>query len=129
MSVRTDPDHGGGQPRLRFNFVLQRQGWFIAYTYFIAVMPFVLMIGLFGAYVFRRKNYTPERKVPTVYEVAFGVAAALVAILPLRAVLVPSSLPTLTRLDIVFGLGTALLVALSLAWVFIWTGHQADDVP
>lgn len=129
MGVSTEKYLEPGQKELRFNFVLRRQGWFIAYTYFIAVMPFVLMIGLFGAYAFRRKNYTPERKVPAVYEIAFGVAAALVAILPLRAVLIPSSLPSLTRLDVVFGIGTALLVALSLAWVFIWTGQETSDVP
>lgn len=103
-----------------FQFTLQRSGWFVAYTYIIAVMPFILMIGLFIAYALKKNDYEPERKVPAVYEIAFGVAATLVAILPLRAVLIPSSLPSLTTLDTVFSTGIALLVALSLAWVFIW---------
>jgi amino acid transporter len=89
-------------------------------------MPFLLMIGLLIAYARKREDWRPERKVPAVYEIAFGVAATLVAILLLRAVLVPSSLPTLTRLDIVFGTGVAFLVAVSLAWIFIW---EARDSP
>lgn len=102
-------------------FTVYRSSWVIIYTYWVAAMPFVLMIGLFSVYVLTRKKYTSERRLPAVYEVAFGVAATLVAILPLRAVLVPSSLPNLTRLDIVFSTGVTLLVALSLAWVFVWT--------
>ena len=115
---RTPVGLNQSQPDLQFT--LQRSGWFIAYTYLIASMPFLLMIGLFIAYGRRSKEWVPERKVPAVYEIAFGVAATLVAILPLRAVLIPSTLPTLTRLDIFFGMGITLLVALSLAWVFIW---------
>lgn len=106
------------QPELQFT--LQRSGLFVAYTYLIASMPFLLMIGLFIAYTRTSNDWVPDRKVPAVYEIAFGVAATLVAILPLRAVLIPNSLPNLTRLDIFFGMGVTLLVALSLAWVFIW---------
>ncbi len=113
----------------RFQFTIQRPASFVVYTYWVATMPFVLMLGLFGAYAWRKRNYVPERKIPAVYEIAFGVAAALVAILPLRAVLVPSSLPTLTRLDIVFSTGVTLLVALSLAWVFIWASVQRQPTP
>ena len=115
-TMLTGPNQG--QPD--FQFTLQRSSWFIAYTYLIASMPFILMIGLLIAYARKRKDWEPERKIPAVYEIAFGVAATLVAILPLRAVLIPSTLPTLTRLDIVFGAGVALLVALSLSWIFIW---------
>jgi hypothetical protein len=108
----------------QFKFTIQRPASFVVYTYWVAIMPFVLMLGLFSAYAWRKKNYVPEQKIPAVYEIAFGVAAALVAILPLRVVLVPSSLPSLTRLDIVFGTGATLLVALSLAWVFIWRSAE-----
>jgi hypothetical protein len=112
-----------------FQFTLQRSSWFIAYTYLIASMPFLLMIGLLTAYLHKRKDWLPERKIPTVYEIIFGVAATLVAILPLRAVLIPTSLPTLTRLDIFFGTGIALLVALSLASIFIWKDHASPPRP
>jgi hypothetical protein len=116
---------GLNQLQPNFQFTLQRSSWFIAYTYLIASMPFLLMMGLLIAYARKRGDWLPERKVPAVYEIAFGVAATLVAILPLRAVLVPSSLPTLTRLDIAFGTGVTFLVAVSLAWIFFWEAHDS----
>lgn len=128
MSVSGDPANPG-----QFQSLLRRSGWFVWYTYVIATMPFVLIIGLFSAYAWRGKSrktgkvtqYVPARAAPAVHEIAFGVAATLVAILPLRAVLIPSSLPSLTRLDIVFSTGAALLVALSVSWVFVWKEETA----
>jgi hypothetical protein len=128
-----DPNIQNG---VRFRFVVERSTWFVIYTYLIAAMPFILIFGLFLAYTRQaaeRKGgllrYSPERTVPAVYEIAFGVAATLVAILPLRAVLVPSSLPSLTRLDLVFGIGIALLVALSLTWVYVWSRPTPTESP
>jgi hypothetical protein len=95
-------------------FTITRPGWIILYTYWLAAMPFLLLITL-GGY-----QYIRQRNVPKAYEVAFGVAATMVAILPLRAVLVPSSLPSLTRLDLMFSTEVALLVALSIVWVITW---------
>jgi hypothetical protein len=130
---------------VKVKFVIERSGWFVFYTYLIAVMPFILIYGLFAAYLRQTKKakktekakekdgerlgYRPERKVPAVYEIAFGVAATLVAILPLRAVLVPSALPSLTRLDLVFGIGIASLVALSLTWVLVWSRPTPAESP
>jgi hypothetical protein len=117
--------------RSQFQFVVDRPTLFVVYTYWIAAMPFILILAVFlagvlSAWAKKAKKgdaateYRPERTVPAVYEIVFGVAAALVAILPLRAVLIPSSLPSLTRLDIFFGTGSALLVALSVTWIFVW---------
>jgi hypothetical protein len=53
--------------------------------------------------------------------VAFGIAATLLAILSLRTVLVPTSLPALTRLDLIFGIGVTLLVVGSIIWMGIWS--------
>jgi hypothetical protein len=53
----------------------------------------------------------------------------LVATLRLRAVLVPSSLPNLARLDLVFGIGISLLVSLSLAWVTFWSQRVPPQAP
>ena len=53
-------------------------------------------------------------------DAAFGLAAAMVAILPLHQVLVPSTIPGLTRLDLLFGLGICCLVAASILWVVVW---------
>jgi hypothetical protein len=117
MTVNTDSTHRTASV---LEFTARRPTWVVVYTYWVAAMPFVLMIALFTAYARKKKPSGPDRKLPAVYEVAFGVAATLVAILPLRAVLVPSSLPSLTRLDIVFSTGVTLLVALSITWVFVW---------
>jgi hypothetical protein len=100
-------------------FTVARPGRIIFYTYWLAAMPFLLLI-ILGGY-----QYVRQRNVPKAYEVAFGVAATMVAILPLRAVLVPSSLPSLTRLDLMFSTEVALLVALSIVWVITWPPRAA----
>lgn len=61
-----------------------------------------------------------RKPIPKPSDVAFGVVATLVAILPLRSVLVPPAITDLTRLDILFGLQAAALVGLSLILVVIW---------
>jgi hypothetical protein len=94
-------------------FTVRRSMLFFGYTYLIGVLPFVLLVGLMiYAYV--------TRKMGDIYQVALAVAATLVAILPLRAVLVPASVPGLTRLDLLFGTGISLLVTLTFAFVIIW---------
>ncbi len=105
----------------RISIVARRHFVVVLYTYFIALMPAALLIGIFWL-IYRQKRSVPggklpARSLPGATEVAFGVAATMVAILPLRAVLVPDSLPAPTRLDVVFGLQIALLVALSLIWI------------
>jgi hypothetical protein len=88
-------------------------------------MPFALLI-ILGLFQLRRRNDSPKA-----YEVAFGVGATMVAILPLHAVLVPAALPGLTRLDIVFSTEIALLVGLSILAVAAWThdARRADNGP
>lgn len=101
-----------------------RRPWLVRwYTYTVAAMPFVLLIGVFLIKYWRSGNVQdgdPDQ-IPQPWEVAFGVAATLVAILPLRSVLVPSSLPSPTRLDIDFGLGTIFLVVFSIIWILVRT--------
>jgi hypothetical protein len=60
-------------------------------------------------------------------DAAFGLAAALVAILPLHQVLIPSNIPDLTRLDVLFGVGICFLVAASVLWVVVWV--PPEDQP
>jgi hypothetical protein len=97
-------------------FTVRRPAQFFVYTYLIGLLPFVLLVGLMiYAYV--------RRKMDDINQVALAVAATVVAILPLRAVLVPASVPGLTRLDLLFGAGISLLVALTFAFVIIWPRH------
>jgi hypothetical protein len=98
-------------------FTVRRSRLFFGYTYLIGALPFVLLVGLMiYAYV--------NRKMGDIYQVALAVAATLVAILPLRAVLVPASVPGLTRLDLLFGSGISLLVTLTFAFVIIWPRRE-----
>lgn len=94
-----------------------------SYIYLVAAAPFVLLISIFAIYYGRN----PRRRKPEPYELAFGITATLVAILPLRSVLIPSSLPSPTRLDILFGIGTLFLVVASIIWLIFSTATPDDD--
>lgn len=95
-------------------FTVHRPPWVITYTYWVAAMPFLLLVALlwFKRFALRRPLEPSDA--------AFGLAAAMVAILPLHQVLVPSTIPGLTRLDLLFGLGICCLVAASILWVVVW---------
>lgn len=95
-------------------FTVIRPTWTITYTYFVAAMPFLLLITLLW---FKR---FAQRRALEPSDAAFGLAAAMVAILPLRQVLVPNTIPGLTRLDLLFGLGICFLVMASILWVVVW---------
>jgi hypothetical protein len=95
-------------------FTVHRPPWVVTYTYWVAAMPFLLLIALLWFKRFAlRETLEPA-------DAAFGLAAAMVAILPLHQVLVPSTIPGLTRLDLLFGLGICFLVAASILWVVVW---------
>lgn len=116
----------------RISIIATRHLVVVYYTYFIALMPATLLIGIFWLIYEQRKSVPggklPGRWLPGATDIAFGVAATMVAILPLRAVLVPSSLPAPTRLDVLFGVQVALLVALSIIWIRKTAGwEQAPD--
>lgn len=113
VRVGLDAADPGASAVHRLEFIVQRPTSLVIYTYFVAFMPLALLLAL-GVFCARRKE------VPTPSEAAFGVAATLVAILPLRNVLIPPAFTDLTRLDILFGLQAAVLVALSLILVGIW---------
>jgi hypothetical protein len=100
-----------------------RPGLFQSYIYLVASAPFVLLVSIFAVYYSRN----PRRRKPEPYELAFGITAALVAILPLRSVLIPSSLPSPTRLDILFGIGTMFLVVSSIIWLIFSQATPDDD--
>ncbi len=114
----------------RISIIARRHLVVVLYTYFIALMPAALLIGIFCLlYQQKKSGKLPARSLPGATEVAFGVAATMVAILPLRAVLVPDSLPAPTRLDVVFGLQIALLVALSFIWIKKTAGWEPAPEP
>jgi hypothetical protein len=104
-------------------FTVHRPPWIVTYTYWVAAMPFVLLIALLWfKRIAQRRSLEPS-------DAAFGLAAALVAILPLHQVLVPNTVPGLTRLDVLFGLGICFLVAASLLWVVVWRPRRPYKPP
>lgn len=102
---------------------MHRPPWVITYTYWVAAMPFLLLIALLWFKRFALRNPLEPA------DAAFGLAAAMVAILPLRQVLVPSTIPGLTRLDLLFGLGICFLVAASILWVVVWPAPEPAPPP
>jgi hypothetical protein len=104
-------------------FTVHRPPWVVTYTYWVAAMPFLLLIVLLW---FKR---IAQRQPLEPSDAAFGLAAAMVAILPLHQVLVPSTIPGLTRLDLLFGLGICFLVAASILWVVVWLPRQPHPGP
>jgi hypothetical protein len=111
LSLRVDPDNSGFPYRLEF--VIKRHQLVVFYSYFLACLPFILLVALLSKLAYRRED-------PDTNQIAFGVAATMIAILTLRSVLVPSAISDLTRIDFVFGTEVAALVALSVLWVNVW---------
>ncbi|MGH3411402.1 MAG: DUF4436 family protein [Streptosporangiaceae bacterium] len=87
VRVGLDQASPAGSAVHRLEFIVQRPTSLVIYTYFVSIMPLVLLL-LLGWLCALRKE------VPTPSEAAFGVAATLVAILPLRNVLIPPASPT-----------------------------------
>jgi hypothetical protein len=67
-------------------FTVHRPPWVVTYTYWVAAMPFSLLIALLWFKRFALRNTLEPA------DAAFGLAAAMVAILPLHQVLVPSTI-------------------------------------
>ncbi|MGH3398943.1 MAG: hypothetical protein ACRDPO_30090, partial [Streptosporangiaceae bacterium] len=82
-------------------------------TYFVSIMPLVLLL-LLGWFCARRKE------VPTPSEAAFGGGGHAGGHPAAAQRADPAGITDLTRLDILFGLQAAVLVALSLILVGIW---------
>ena len=115
----------GGNPDTveKLDFTIRRPWLLVTYTYLVSAMPFILLVVIFLILHLRTHR---KLEMPKHSEVAFGVAAALLAILPLRSVLVPSPLPSPTRLDLYFGVQAVSLVALSIIWA-VFNRSQNDD--
>ena len=107
-------------------FTIRRPWLVVIYIYLVPAMPFFLLITIAIVTIrhLRRRASAEEPdghhshgEMPKHSEIAFGVAATLLAVLPLRSVFVPSSYPSPTRLDLWLGLGAVLLVGFSIIWV------------
>jgi len=79
------------------------------YEYAIAAIPIVFSFG-FAHMLFVHPEYRKTR----VQEFLVALIAAILAILPLRLVLIPPEVPGLTRVDIILGSGVVLIALIGL---------------
>ncbi len=77
------------------------------FTYLVAILP-ILMAIVYGHYLF----FYPRVKEDPLHDVIIGAATIMIAVLPLRAVLVPPEVQGFTRVDLILGLGLVLIVCL-----------------
>jgi len=102
----------------------QREATTRWYVVIIALIPLVLAlllsVALFSPHVSGRPTIGPE--------MLAGVTAVLLAVLPIRFVLVPSEIPELTLVDYWLGLEMALLAALACFAVWRALGKGGDAV-
>jgi hypothetical protein len=88
------------------------------YVVAVALIPLVFALLLLAVFLRRpRKDAGPEGIV--------GVAAVLLAILPIRLVLVPSEISGLTLVD--YGLGVEMAILAALACFVVWLGLAPSD--
>jgi hypothetical protein len=97
----------------------------IWFSYELAAVPLAL-IALLGYQLIRSRRR--GRLAPS-HEITFEVAAILLALLPLRQVLVPSDVVGLTFIDTIFGLEIVLLIAGALWWSVLAAQDDHQDVP
>lgn len=96
------------------------------YTYAVAITPLVLAVALYHlALILRRSSKESLKELPTFL---VGLVAVFLTVLPLRAVLVSSELPGLTRIDLILGCELLLLVLVAVVaylWI-VWTSLSTN---
>lgn len=98
----------------RFGFIIERSAGGV-FVWLMALVPFLLLL-LVAHSLIEHWRAVPDISAHPTKQDVFGASAAtqagvaFLAILSLRAVLVPSEITTVTRVDYVLGLELALLV-------------------
>lgn len=111
-----------GQDDVDLRLLVVRSWRTQGFIYAVACLPLVLLLALVSILVSsgRASNFT---------DITVNLAVATLAILPLRAVLVPSDLQGLTRIDYILML--QLLIVISMAFLLnglqLWTSPSKDE--
>jgi|GEM_PF-5897352 len=106
------------------DLVVERPRATVAYAYLMACLPIVFGMLFVVAFLFDSRSR--EQSLPT--QLA-GLVAPMLAVLPVRAVLVPPEIPGLTRIDMLLGLALALMTAAAIVrYVGEATWWRADHV-
>jgi hypothetical protein len=101
----------------------KRPGATITYIYVAALVPLILALIFLHLLFFSR--HAESRRVEEYME---ALIVTVVAVLPLRLVLVPAELSGLTRVDLVLGLGLFSIVAIAVIKYVteVWSGSTED---
>lgn len=99
----TRPDEFEGE----IDVLVMRSAMISLFTYVLSAVPMILALLLAHA-LFCTAGGASIRP----HEMLVGAAAILLALLPLRAVLVPPDVPSLTRVDVLLGSGILLIVSI-----------------
>ena len=104
-----------------------RRPWrIVVYTYVVAIAPPLILGGLLFWQLGRRRRNEAS---PAPHELLFGMAAILLALLPLRQVLVPAEIRSLTRVDAAFATIIMLLLWAAIAWTVLRPPVVAESAP
>jgi hypothetical protein len=104
-----------------------RRPWrIVVYTYVVAIVPPLILCGLLFWQLGRRRRSEAS---PAPHELLFGMAAILLALLPLRQVLVPAEIRSLTRVDAAFATIIMLLLWAAIAWTVLRPPVVAEPAP
>lgn len=101
---------------LRMELDVRRPARIVWYSFELALIPALVLLSLI---VFQVESTRTSQNQPRPHDIAFGFTAILLAILPLRQVLVPSAIPGLTLIDAIFGMEIILLALGAVAWAFL----------
>jgi len=96
---------------------IERDGVIAWYTYAITAVPFFLAVIIWWLFRF----HPPKDDSP--FGLVVGLAAAMFTIIPLRAVLIPSDVQGLTRVDILLGLSLSLFLVVAVLPILGEIGH------
>jgi hypothetical protein len=119
LSIRLDRPAASDDYFHQLELVVRRPDRVVLYTYALAFLPPLLLVALLAWQLLRPDR---ARGAPAPHEMTFGLAAILLALLPLRQVLVPADIPGLTTVDAIFALEIGLLLSAALAWAH-WSGR------
>jgi hypothetical protein len=101
--------HQGGKLGSELNLSISRDPRTVAYIHVFALIPFA-----FGLLFLHLLFFNPGTRSSPLGDFLVALSASTLAILPLRAVLVPSEIAGVTRVDYLLGFGLVVLVAIGM---------------
>jgi hypothetical protein len=123
MTAKPLTDSKGKPASGEFHISIRRQTRSQYYIYSVALIPLIFAL-LFLHLLFFSSHFTHK----VFEEFTEALIVAILAVLPLRVVLVPASLEGLTRVDLILGLGLVFIVAVAVGKYAteVWGSSRSD---